>query len=158
MVVDDLTQDSRNIAHDNGEDKDDAFPLRRFCFYALVHGYGPRDPKTSQHNQFENFHKTSPLHFSISTIIHLTNEKVKYIIIIKLISFRYQFGADYGNTKTEIFLYGSKITTRNASGGRDSFCATRFDAGDALAGRGVWSETFHQKRKEYHFDGNGRIP
>lgn len=105
-----LARNARDIPDDNCDNENYALTLCGLRFYALINGNRPRQTETNKHNQFKNFfHKNLSLHFSIFTIIHLTKINVKYIIIIKLISFAYQLNGEcYGITEITVFLHSSE--------------------------------------------------
>ena len=54
LPAEDFSEDPRNIPHDDGEHEHQALPLRRLRRPALIDGYRPRNPKTNQHDAFQN--------------------------------------------------------------------------------------------------------
>lgn len=85
-MAEDLSQNSGDVANDDGKDKHDAFALCGAGADALVNGNRPGNTKAKEHNEFKYLHKYT---FLSLTIISLTIDNVKYIIIMKTIGKSY---------------------------------------------------------------------
>ena len=91
-----LAANARKVAENDRACEDDAFSLCGTGRIAFPNGNGPRNAEANQHNAFKNtYHDKFSLEidFIFDTIIHLTIQFVKYIIVIKSKTSRYELEA-----------------------------------------------------------------